>query len=760
MADTRPFSVSRLAYPAFAIVLWLFTTLGLGGQLGRSTDDWSFSLIDPVTGKPPPLAEFDPWSDKPYFWRPAHQVFLFFVRSYLDGYDRGIHIFVAAMHGLACLLLYRLVRSVTGSRGIAASTSLLFLACPLHHEVSLWLCTTSTAIGTALFLWLGIATARWSRGPASLRSWRELAPMSVIAAAIPFFYEQPGAAIGALPLLYLAACPTDQPVRTRLARALGSTFILGLTQIAFVCLMLATAGKGERGSAGRMVTPADLAARAGQVWHMLNDMLWGDGARIALTGSVQIGWRVATTSVAWVWLAALSLAAVACVIAAAARPHREVAEPSPTRSRAVWLALFGGLISVLAILPVAAVRGQTFPPRTLYVPILGLSLVIAAVFWFASSVLRPLWQASLPRCLGAAVVLVLTAAGGICMLGMQRVYQRSSSLDARMVASLAALAPSPPPGALFVPLSLNARAARTGMPRFDRLRPGVFETYWSAGPPLQRTLLRSDIFVSSRNPWAPNELSNPTPQQVRIAQRAMPDVPFTTREGSNILVPWDRIIPFTIEPDGDARLVNLLTFEGEDGSSLDVRPPIVTRMLEQGSITRRDTVHLNLDRAAPVPGLAPLTGWKWADGTEVLDASPIVAWRESTPPRPASWLHPTADGGRRATRTVALPPGTVPRRVVLHAALTEHDLRRLPNAHAVELGIELNGVAQPHTLVLERRDFRTSRRWKMFVVEVPSSDRPSTLSIHARSPAQSTGQDRNPLPCWVSMGNILTPPPP
>ncbi|MFN7021369.1 MAG: hypothetical protein ACK4WH_08600, partial [Phycisphaerales bacterium] len=173
MADQR---LHRLALPAFAVAVWLFATLGLGGQLGRSTDDYSFSLINPVTGQPPPIGRFDPWVDKPYFWRPVHQVYLFAARTYLDGFDRGLHIFVAVMHGLASFLLYRFLREATGAKGTSLAVAMIFMVLPIHHEVALWLCTTSTAIGSALWLWLAIAMVRWSRGPTTARSWRSLAP--------------------------------------------------------------------------------------------------------------------------------------------------------------------------------------------------------------------------------------------------------------------------------------------------------------------------------------------------------------------------------------------------------------------------------------------------------------------------------------------------------------------------------------------------------------------------------------------------------
>jgi len=756
----RTCSAAKLALLVFAISLWLVATLGIGGALGRSTDDHSFNLCDPVTGQPPPISKFDPWSvGNASFWRPVHQVMLYGVRTYFDDYDRAIHIGVAAMHGLVCLLLFRLLRSTTNSTGIAAACSLGFMVFPVHHEVVFWFCTTSTAIGTAFLLWLCLAFVRWSRGPTSLRSWWVLAPMSVIAFAIPNFYEQPGAAIAALPFLYWATCSREQPVRQRLLRALGATFILGMTQVIFAAAMVLTADSGDRGSVSSMIRSDQAFQRAEHVWGMTSNLLFGEGFRDLIAGAWIIGTRMISTSISWVWLIVLALTAAAWSLGCMQSTHADPTidrDSDITSCRLIWLALFGLAVSLLSILPVAVVSGQILVARMMYVPLLGAFVVFAAFLKATHHITRPAWQVGATRAVGAASFAALLIAGAVCMLGVQRAYQRAAELDSRLVRQLTKLVPKPPPDTLFIPLSIQARATRTGKANFDLLRPGVFETFWSSGPPVRRALRRSDVYVGSRNPWMAPEIRQATPDTAHIAMHAIPSTRFKQWIDGNAVVPWKSIIPFTVDAAGEVRVIREITFQQEDGSELEIRPTAVTNLLETGALHRDMTSIFRLDSSAPVAGSSDLTGWVWREGSPVNDAITVWSWRDSSLPRNAVWMHPDAEGGRRSHMSTSIPSSPDHAHLLFRVVVTEHDLIHRPDALPTEFSVHIDNDQPVSTLTLSRKSVRAGRGWFMIVVDLLPSNVDRTLHLRVQpANVDLAGSSRVYNPCWVTLGKRI-----
>lgn len=750
---------------AFAVALWAFATLALGGRLGRVTDDHTFDLRDPVTGVPPSVWRFDPWTDEPYFWRPIHQVYLFAVRTYLPDQDRLIHIVVAAIHGLVCLLLYRLVSRLTANTRLAITTAILFLVLPLNYEVALWLCTTSTAIGSALFLWLCLAMTRWARGPTTTPSWWQVVPMSVIAFSIPWFYEQPGAAVASLPVLYMAARPRAQRFMTAARRAIGAGVVLGLTQLVFAVAMVRSLPESGRGGAGTLIRLSEVPDRFRQVLDQIRAQVFGEPGRALLSGSWHAGLDAVTAGVTWVWIPAVIAVVLAWMLLIAVdrresdlAPALEAPDVLPVRP--AWIALLGLLILGLALLPVFAVRGHPISPRMLYVPGLGAFLAASGLASAAARLAPRLFESRGLRVCGVAVLSITSVLAAVCMVGLQRTYQKRAELDGRQVSRLASLVPNPPHDAVFVPLRIESRVWHTGRPAFDLLIPGIFETTWSGPAALRRELKRRDVFASSRNPWAGPEVYHTDAESLSLLPRAIEHAPFPRDQFGCTEIPWSICIPFVIDRNDRVRLVREITVWFEDGRTLTVNVPTVNDMLTNGEIRAEQTRRFILSVASPVPGgrggVQPLTGWKWVRDDTPISTSNILPWRDTDGAiRTAVWMHPTAESGRRSAMSIQIPASSSPRRLTLRATMTERDLSDPESAGPIDIAVLWNDGPVIVRQTLEPKAIRNQMAWSVLSLEIPPTTSPRHLTVRVTSASgKAAHETRRVPPCWVTTGSI------
>lgn len=763
----------RVALLAFPIVLWLVAAFALGGALGKSTDDYSTNLRDPLTGTLP--GGFRPFAEYDYFWRPAHMVLIHALQTFFFAHDRAIHLLSALAHGLVAALLFMFLHRATRRPFISASAALLFLTLPVLHEGIYFTSFISGPIAAALWLWLALATARFGQSPPRRPS-LHLAALMVIALAIPFFYEQPGAAILAFPLLILAAS-TSRPLATRVRSAISITFLLGLTQVAMAAALILSAPGGKRGSAASL-------APAGEWTHRLLDTagsalthLAGLPARQILRGGLDLGRHALSTTSLWVWLVPLALTGLAWCLAQArplVAPTSEdpAASPpacnsQPTFAPNLLLACFGLASALASLLPVALVSGQSIASRMLYFPAVGIAIALAGL----AAALASAATARLARAAAAIlapVIVLLTSLGAVVLVGIQRQYQVRSQTDRAIANQLARLAPHPPPNTIFIPLRLDDLTTHTGMLFFDRIRPGAYETIWSATALTRQTYRRRDLWAAGWNPWKLPLLDHPTAAGVRLTDRFVIWSPFAPTSSSDTArgttVPWANMIPFVVEPGrprarGDEalahiRLVRALVFESEDGTEFTIQPPLAKTPADDGSHSRADTMVFRSFLGTPVPDLTDLAAWRWSSSGQTASPQPCRAWPGPGNARPAVWMHPLSANRSRAEITTTLPPSAEPRRMVIRATITEYDLNRTTASDPVVLTLTSPDAASPLAkLTLRRARFRSEQTWPPLIATIPPSATPTTLRLTI-SPAPDSDPARILDPVWVTPGKI------
>jgi len=601
---------------AFPVALWLVATFALGGRLGKTTDDYSTNLRDPVTNTLP--AGFRPFQEYMYFWRPVHLILIQGLQTFFGEYDRLLHLLSAGAHGVVALLLYSLINRVARSRTAAAAAAVLFMVLPFHYEAICFTSFISGPISTALWLWLAIAVARCAAGSGSPGWWRGLAPMTVIALAIPFFYEVPGAAIAAFPLLWLSCAPVQISRAQRLLAAVAVTFALGMTQVLFVALLALSAPAGRRGSPASLVQVSRLFDRLLEVWQAGVNLAVDAQARQLARAGFDLGWTTISTSHLWVWLVPLALTGSAwCVLAIvnAMRPadaeggERQPSHETRRLQSLLLLACFGVAAAALSMLPGALIAGHTIVPRMIYTALLGIAIAFGALLAAISACV----PARSRRWIGVAVAPALVAAsclGAIALVGMQAAYQLRSRADLSVAAQLARLAPNPPADTIFLPVRIDHTPTTTGVLRFDRLRPGAFETVWSATALMRQTLRRRDIWAASCNPWRPPMLTDATPEHIRLDDHFIAWSPFPLdRRAPNAIrlvetgtrLPWANTIPFIVDERGRVRALKRIVFARDGGADLVIDPPLVARMLTERSIRRSATTETRVDSRSAGP---------------------------------------------------------------------------------------------------------------------------------------------------------------
>lgn len=798
-----------LAAWGFPIALWLAATFFLGGALGKNTDDYAINFRDPVTNAIP--ADFDPFKNYPFFWRPLHVFMCFTVGTFVPDWDRTVHFFCALFHGLACVGLFLLLRATLRTTLASAAAAMLFMVLPLNGEVPFWFCTTSTAIGAACTFGVLLLAAQFARARTELgeRRWALLIPIALLSFIVPCWYEQSAAPLAAMPAVYLTCCPASQRWVTRLVRAGVVTAVGGAMCVLYVALLLITAPKNARGGAGSIVTGDRLAARLSEFAQSMRYNL-GERAEQVIMGSVTQGLRtiVQPQSVLWacvllgcavlwlVWLARRdrSVMGQALVPGLAPAPRIEV---SIGRAR-FWMGVAGVIVFAAGWLPVLVIDRQIIELRNLYVPLLGAAIVLAVGLDVFVGLARSLGgRASVVvRTSIAALLVGIMLAGTIGMIGFQRHLQARYQQDQSEIRQLVAMVPSPPPGAIFAPFR-TTHVTHTGYPLFDRSRFGVFETSWSGTPELRRAYRRADIAATVFNPWAPLPLVDPDETGIRYTLR-LPKLPASStvpprqaaKDDPRDLIGWESIIPFVVDAEGRVKLIRRFDLERADHRDLEIRPTVVASVLA----ARAESARQARERGEPEPPAIPTITRRFADAPAPPDLIPLGGWTyfdaASNPQgdaqfasvncwetfREATWL--AVGSGRSAMRTI-LAPSDRPEHLLLRATIGEYDLNKIPDAPAMEVVASLrnlpldastgSGEKVLGVLRLEPRMLRQSRRWLPLVVTVPprgpqgAEVRVSVRAAEAKAPnpqpgqqpgsaADQQGSTRVLPPVWVTHG--------
>ncbi len=763
----------------FPVLTWLVATLYFGGALGKNCDDYANNMRNVVTDAIP--SPFNPWLHFNYFIRPIHTLILFGGTTLFPTADRTMHVAVALCHALACFGIWRLTREFTGTRLAPVAAVMVFMVLPWHGEVAFWYSTISTSIGVAVYCWTALTVVRFCRRERV--GWLNFGAIFLLAFVIPCFYEQSLSPAAALPIIGFAAAPRDWPWVRRATRAVLATLAAGVAAILYVALLAKTAPKIARGGAGSFVPRHRLAEKLDEVVRGVKYNLIGERAHDILLGSFTLGKQVMATPMG---LVVGSLMLAAAVLWAVWAVRRGGSRDAGTRSddgrwHAIWLLPIGVTIFVAGFVPIYVIDNQIVELRNLYVPLFGLALVLAGVFDLALGG----WSRTDERATGvglgvarggvAVVVIAAVSLGAIGLIGFQKLYRNRYERDLAEMAQLKALVPNPPAGTVFAPFRTRSKGAETNYRLFDRERPGVFETPWSSPALLLRAYRRSDIGVTSSNPWAPLPLDRVDATSVRW--KGQFGFPLPEDPDGGIRIPWDSMVPFVTDarPDARVRLVSEITIEMADHRDLVIRPPLVQQALAAHPGVPTASYKMRSGDAEARPDLIPLAFWNYADGTPV-PFKPMWIWAGGeegggTKPRDCAWL--AAYYQKFASMSISMPPLDRPERLLMRATMAEYDLDPAKHEYAFieELVVSMAGSPEKELCVLrlDPREMKRVRRWMPLIVTlpprpVPAGDRIVVTIRHAKDGVVRLNlEDKSPvpadaggkaaiLPVWVTPG--------
>jgi hypothetical protein len=407
---------------------------------------------------------------------------------------------------------------------------------------------------------------------------------------------------------------------------------------------------------------------------------------------------------------------------------------------------------------VVLVSGQSVVPRLLYFPSIGLAIAVAAGGGLVRGMISRRFSALIAPVAAIAVAFV-TALGGVTLVGIQKQYQNRSRADVAVAQSLLKLMPDPPAESIFVPLRVDHLPSRSGRLFFDRLRPGAFETIWSATALTRQSYHRRDLWAAGWNPWRLPLIDDPNSQSVRLNDRFVIWSPFPHDQLGGTRVPWSNVVPFVVEPNGRVRLVRRLAFEQEDGSTLTIQPAIVQARLNAATASALPRGDSTVFRAmlpleeAERARFQPLPAWTWTATNQPATPQPCRAWPGPGNTRDAVWMHPAAASGSRASLQTSITPAAHHRRLIIRAAIAEYDLIRHASSDPVELTLLINNRTAA-SATIRRARFRAEPTWIPLIAVVPPSKSPPSLQLILRT-VGDVQPDQVLDPLWVTTGALL-----
>lgn len=753
------------AWVLFPVAVWIIGILWFGGDLGRTTDDYSTNFRDPATGALPD--PFNPWARYPYFWRPLHVAMCFGLGTVFAENWRVLIVFCAVMHALACVVVYRLLRAFTRHPGPAAGGALVVLLHPMNFEVAFWFCSISAAIATGLWCVYALWCCRLVRregGPRPI----ELFGLAALALAIPCFYEQPASGVLALPLVLLAAwlAGTTGP---GLGRAFGRAIVLcgvaGAMNITYIVLLRLTAPAMARGGSGSFVSADRLPDRVSEVTRSVGWQLFGARMQLTVKGAWQTGIEALATPVGIAAITALGVLAMVWAWAWWTGQDRAddgaANEPQTAPRHAVTSRLClvgaGAVLFIGAFVPIALMARQNVEPRTLYFPMLGLCIILAQGLDVLLGLLPARGSAGhLGRAARALVALAAASsavAACICCVGIQAWCHARSHRDESIARRLVELVPDAPPNAVFVPLVLDSGVTSTGIMVFDRLRPPAFGTTWSATALMQQVSRRPDVVAAAINPWTKYPYDRFSRMGFWYALKL--DSRATDPAGEGNPIAWDRAVPFVIEDDGRVRLVRQIEIERTDGRTERFAVPAVQSAIRAGTARGAATV-ITLSDASDPPAQT-VTGWSWVDPATLAagGAVEMMPLESRGMRREGVWLHPSYRGSARAAMQAEIPPHDGPRGLRFRITTPPEDYARFAGAAPVTVNIELLASADaPEPLAAAKLELtlelaEAEPRWVPVDLSVPAL--PSGAIIRIRvSGARVPGAVHAPV--WITPG--------
>jgi hypothetical protein len=510
------------------------------------------------------------------FWRPLHFLVTTLLFTAFQDHSFVIHIVNALAHAGATVLLWRLLLALGRSPQAAAAGAILFAVYPAGFQVIFWPSALSTGIATSIILILFHLALRCARAttPRFLLL-LPLFPLLTFAAAC--FNEQPVACLAALPLFTLAAIPTATPWRRTLARITLPSLAAFPAVATYLALYITTNPSGY-GAPAKLPTLQHLLSTLPRYGREIRrEMRLHDFVPGALTeGAAALA---ANPILAAVFFAVLVAAAVPFIrwwYAAPSDGEPGFRPPLVATLRVRLLTAAAAITAfVIVWLPVIC-TGYPTDSRMCYAPAAAaIILLTLAADSFAALLQQRPRPTTLPRTAGVTLLLCLALLWALCLVGVQRATRTRWLMDLDESAQLRALVPNPAPGTLFLPVRITRRAADTGSASFDERFSGVWSVPWATMWHIKRTYRRLDVHCNFYFPW--RTLPSLFPLYIVDAEGVVIHesmaAPFAPHPEGGFRVPWDAVVPFEIDPQGNVRIITHIVADQPEGDPLHIAVP-------------------------------------------------------------------------------------------------------------------------------------------------------------------------------------------
>ncbi len=236
------------------------------------------------------------------------------------------------------------------------------------------------------------------------------------------------------------------------------------------------------------------------------------------------------------------------------------------------LLLLGVALLIVPWAPFVAQNARDFELRSLYVPLIGVAILVAAV---GNGVCR--WVAMLgdrggvaSRVSVAVAVGLAAIAGQIGLVGVQTQFRTASRQDAVVAAQLAAMSAHVEPNTTFMILAAEHRGAATSREVYNKVLHTALRDPWCAMAFLRRSMRRSDVRLVSGS----YGLRAPLP----IDHLSSESVRYTGAGGKRRSISWESVVPLWIDSNAGVHIVEALSLQPPGRASLEVRPPRAERL--------------------------------------------------------------------------------------------------------------------------------------------------------------------------------------
>jgi len=295
----------------------------------------------------------------------------------LFGLDSGMHhLMNVALHALATLALFLLMRRATGARWPSAFVAAVFALHPLHVESVAWISERKDVL-SALFLFLALYVyVRYVEQPGLLPY------LLLIAAFCLALMSKPMVVTFPFVLLLFDFWPLSRPPSMRLLWEKLPLFGLSAAACFIAYRLQASAGALQASIPLRM----RFANAVMSCVTYLGQTIWPSGLAVYYPYPLSVHWPEV-----WLSLALILAISVSAIAIWRARPYVAVG----------WFWYLGTLVPVIGFVQVGT---QAHADRYTYIPMVGLLIVLA---WFVADFAEKLGRSNL---IAAAAICCLTCA--------------------------------------------------------------------------------------------------------------------------------------------------------------------------------------------------------------------------------------------------------------------------------------------------------------------------------------------------------------